>query len=286
MTEIPKEQIYAALKNGRFRMFGQPKWTFGKNTCNTYEVFVDLMVSENEENIPASEFMHVIEEDPDLTMAFGDWFLEQAFLDGACLMARLGMDLHLSINLLGFQANRPEFFDRVKFMLEKAGLPGKNIQFELSEAQPLDATGEANLIRLHDELGIPLVLGNFGTGYSNIDLLRRIPFEMLELSKEFTAGITDFERELKISVAILQMAQVLNITVCAKGIENAEQMELLEEAGFFKGQGYLIGRPMPLDELEAFIRKYANVDKKPPATIKPIVAHQLDSILKTPASAF
>jgi len=286
MTEVAREQIYDALKNGRFRLFGQPKWTFGKNTCNTYEVFVDLMVSEDRENIPASEFMGVIESDPDLTMAFGDWFLEQAFLDGACLMARLGMDLHISINLLGFQANRPEFVDRVKCMLEKAGLPGKNIQFELSEAQPLNATGEANLIRLRDELGIPLVLGNFGTGYSTVDLLRRIPFDMLELSRDYTARITDYERDLKVAVAILQMAEVLNITVCAKGIETAEQMELLEEAGFFKGQGFLIGRPMPMDELEAFIRKYANMDKKPPATIKPIVAHQLDSILKTPSAAF
>lgn len=283
MTQVSKEQIYEALRDGRFRLFGQPKWTFGKNTCNTYEVFVDLMISEDQEIIRAQEFMPVIEADVDLTTRFGDWFLETAFMDGAMLMGKLKMDLHISINLLGFQANRPEFVDRVKFMLDKVGIPGSNIQFELSEAQPLDETGIANLNRLHDELKIPLVLGNFGTGYSNIDLLRRIPFDMLELSKEFTAGITDFERELKVSVAILQMAQVLDITVCAKGIETAEQMELLEEAGFFKGQGFLIGRPMPMDELEEFVRKYANTDTKPPATIKPAVFYQLESIVKTPA---
>ena len=80
---------------------------------------------------------------------------------------------------------------------------------------------------------------------------------MLELSREFTAEITEISHELKIVVGIVQMAKVLDITVCAKGIETAEQMELLEEAGFFKGQGYLIGRPMPMDELEAFVRLYA-----------------------------
>jgi EAL domain-containing protein (putative c-di-GMP-specific phosphodiesterase class I) len=257
MPHITKEQIYEAIKEERFQLFGQPKWTFGKNTCNTYEVFVDMMYGKKREKIQAKEFMPIIEEDIILTMRYGDWFLQKAFQDGADLMAKLGMDLHISINVLGFQANRPEFFDRVKTMIDKVGISPRNIQFELSEAQPLDEFGIANLNRLHSELQIPLVLGNFGTGHSNISLLRQIPFEMLELSKEFTSGITEYERELKIVVGILQMAQVLDIIVCAKGIETAEQMELLEDAGFYKGQGYLIGRPMPMDELEEFVRKYA-----------------------------
>ncbi len=258
MSRISKDQIYEALRDERFVLYGQPKWTFGKNTCNTYEVFVDMMVSKDQELIPAAEFMPVVEDDIILTMRFGDWFLQRAFQDGFDLMAKLQMDLHISINLLGFQANRPEFFDRVKAMLDKVGIPGRNIQFELSESQPLDEIGIANLNRINKELQVPLVLGNFGTGYSNIELLRKIPFDMLELSKEFTAGITDYEREFKLIVGILQMAQVLDITVCAKGIETAEQMELLDEAGFFKGQGYLIGKPMPMDELEDFVKKYAS----------------------------
>lgn len=258
MTQISRDQIQDALVNNRFRLFGQPKWTFGKNTCNTYEVFVDLLVSENEEQITPEAFIPVIEADEKLTMQFGAWFLERAFKDGAKLMASLKMDLTISINILGFQANRPEFVERVIYMMERSGLKPANIQFELSEAQPLNETGIKNLNRLHDELGIRLVIGNFGTGYSNVDLLRCIPFDVLELSRDFTARIMEYERDLQISVAVLQMAQVLNIDVCAKGIETAEQMELLEEAGFKMGQGYLIGRPMQMDELEAFVRKYAD----------------------------
>ena len=257
MITVTREQINEALQQDRFRLFGQPKWTFGKNTCNTYEVMVDLMISDNMENLRAPEFMPVIEADADLTYRFGDWYLEKAFRDGADLMANLDMDLHISINLLGFQANHPDFAERVRAQLAKVGVAGRNIQFELSEAQPLNESGIANLNRLHDELQIPLVIGNFGTGFSNVDLLRKVPFDMLELSRDFTSGITEFERDLKIVVGILQMAQVLDIPVCAKGIETAEQMEILEEAGFYKGQGYLIGRPMPMDELETYVRRYA-----------------------------
>lgn len=257
MTQIARQQILDALNHDRFQLFGQPKWTFGKNTCNTYEVFIDLMIDENNERVPSQVFIPMIEADEELTKLFGTWFVEKAFLSGAELMRKLKMDLNISINILGYQANRPDFVERVKVRLERAGISSDHVQFELSEAQPLNETGIDNLIRVHNDLGIRLVLGNFGTGYSNVDLLRRIPFDMLELSKDFTAGITECERELKITVAVLQMAQVLDITVCAKGIETAEQMELLEEAGFYKGQGYLIGRPMSMDELEEFVRKYA-----------------------------
>lgn len=258
MTKVTREQILDAINNDRIKLFGQPKWTFGRNTCNTYEVFADLMISEDEEPILPDKFIPVIESDEELTKKFGSWFLEHAFLDGARLMRELEMNLTISINLLGFQANRPEFFERLTALIAKTGIYNNNLQFELSEAQPLNATGYYNLQKIHDELGIKLVLSNFGTGYSNIDLLRKLPFDVIELSKEFTKGITEFEKELKIMIGVLQMAQVLDIEVCAKGIETAEQMELLEEAGFKMGQGYLIGRPLPMDELKSFICKYAD----------------------------
>lgn len=258
MTKLSKAQIQEALKHNRFKLFGQPKWTFGRNTCNTYEVFADLMISEDEQPILPQAFIPVIESDEELTDQFGSWFLERAFQDAVSLMQELGMNLTISINILGFQANRPEFYQRLNELIEKTGIPIQNLQFELSEAQPLNKTGVSNLLRMHDEMGIRLIMGNFGTGYSNVDLLRTLPFDVIELSKEFTKDITNYERDFKIMVGILQMAQVLDIEVCAKGIETAEQMEMLEEAGFNMGQGFLIGRPMHSDELRDFIRKYAD----------------------------
>lgn len=258
MKQITRQQILDALDQDRFQLFGQPKWTFGRNTCQTYEVFVDLLISEEEERILPDAFMPVIEADEQLTMRFGSWFLEHAFADCANLMDQLNMALTISINIFGFQANRPEFIDQVQLMMNRFGLTADNIQFELSERQPLNDMGVRNLMRLREELNIRLVLGNFGMGFSTISLLRVIPFDLLELSRDFTSKIVSSERDLTIAVAILQFAQVLDIKVCAKGIETAEQMELLEEAGFTMGQGYLIGRPMPMDELSAFVRKYAD----------------------------
>ncbi len=265
MADLTRDQIYGALEQDRLEIYGQPKWILGQNTCNTYEVFADLLIGENNERYLPRQFLPIIEADPELTIAFGKWFLRRAFEGVVSMNEEVGFSVTLSINIFGFQADRPEFVDQVVDLAAQTGLRFRNLQFELSDKQPIGPVGEQNLIRLRNELGVRLVLDNFGRNYSNIDLLRRIPFDEIDLSKEFTKGITSLEHELKVICAIQQMAQVLDLTVCAKGIETAEQLELLEEAGFQMGQGYLIGRPMQRQELKAYILKYGSVQEKPAA---------------------
>lgn len=257
MANITREDIFKAIEENRIELFGQPKWTFGKNTCNTYEVFADLMISSDQERILPGEFLPVIQSDMALTEAFGTWFFEHAFADAERMMKLLGVHLTVSINVMGFQANRPEFVDRLRDISHKYHLNRKNIQIELSEVQPLDEVGVANLNRLHNEFEVPLVLGNFGTGYSNIDLLRKIPFSIIEISKDYIRDIENCDRDFQIIIGILELAKVIDTKVCAKGIETTEQMEMLEESGFTMGQGFLFGKPMPFDQLSEFIREYA-----------------------------
>ena len=155
--------------------------------------------------------MPVIESDPALSHTFGEWFFRQAFEDGAKLMDELDMDLIMSVNLLGEQVNEPDFGDRLARMLDEAKLSPRNVQFELSEAQQLSEIGHQNLNWIHNALGVSLVLGNFGTGFSNLDLLRKLPFDMIELSRDFTSDITSNEDDLKLIVAVQQMAEVLGV---------------------------------------------------------------------------
>lgn len=257
MAVLTKNDILKAISEDRIKLYGQPKWTFGKNTCNTYEVFADMMFSEDRTPILPQDFLPVIQSDPELTEVFGTWFLEHAFADAERMMQLLSVKLTVSINVMGFQANRPEFVDRLLAAAEKYHLSSGSIQLELSEVQPLDDVGAANLNRLHEEFKIPLVLGNFGTGYSTIDVLRRLPFSILEIRKDFIRDIDSNERDLNIIIGIREMAKILGIKVCAKGIETEEQMEILEEADFAMGQGFYIGRPLPFDELKKFIEQYA-----------------------------
>ena len=110
---------------------------------------------------------------------------------------------------------------------------------------------------MHDKLGVSLVMGNFGTRNTNMPLLSKVHFDVLELDKSYAARIPEDEMACKAAVAIQHMADTLYMKVCAKGINTQDQFEFFEEIGYFKGQGSLIGPAMSLDELKDYAKRYA-----------------------------
>ena len=138
-------------------------------------------------------------------------------------------------------------------VLEANGLPAGKLQFELSEAQNLSAAGVDHLNILHDEYGVSLYLANFGKGHSNIDLLTEVHFDGIELDRSFAAMIPENEQACRVVVGIQHLAHTLDLKVCAKGIENQDQFEFFEELDCLKGQGFLIGKPMRMQEMAEYI---------------------------------
>ena len=254
---MTKKLIRELIGSYAFELYGQPKWTFGKNTCNTYEVFAELVHMPGGATIPAQLLLELIEKDEDLTLLFSVWFLDAAIESAAQLSAKTHSHVTLSVNLLPQYASRADFADVVMATLEKYAFNPAKLQFELSEAQNLNSTGIANLNRLHDDHGIGLYLANFGKGHANIDLLKDVHFDGIELDRSFAVGIPDHDQACRMVVAIKDFAHTLDLQVCAKGIETPEQFEFFDDLKCFKGQGYLIGKPLPMDELVEYINMYA-----------------------------
>lgn len=238
-------------------LYGQPKWTFGKNTCNTYEVFVEKICMPNGDTMPAWPVLELIEKDEGLSLLFSNWFLEAALRSSTELIEKTDSNLTLSLNLLPVSANAETFLADVLRLLEKTGMNPKKLQFELSEAQDLSQSGIEHLNTLHDEHGVGLLLANFGKGHSNIDLLREVHFDGLELDRSYGALVPEHEQTCRLVVAIQHLAHTLDLYVCAKGIETHDQFEFFEELGCFKGQGFLIGKPMSMDEMTDYVQKFA-----------------------------
>jgi len=245
------------IQNNAFELFGQPKWTFGKNTCNTYEVFAEQVHMPGGSAIPAQLILELIERDEDLTLAYSKWFLKAAIMSAAELGDKTHSHVTLSVNLLPQYASQENFVAQVLALLETTGFNPHKLQFELSEAQNLNAQGIANLNALHDEHGVGLYLANFGKGYSNINLLSEVHFDGIELDRSFASQIPENDQMVRIVCAIQNMADTLNLRVCAKGIETPEQFDFFDQLKVFKGQGYLIGKPMPMAELLEYINMYA-----------------------------
>ena len=254
---MTKKLIAELIASNAFELYGQPKWTFGKNTCNTYEVFAEKAHLPGGSVIPAQLLLDLIEKDERLTLLFSKWFLKAAIVSAAELSEKTNSHVTLSVNLLPQYAGQESFVEQVLSLLESTGFNPKKLQFELSEAQNLNENGIANLNILHDEHGVGLYVANFGKGYANIDLLSEVHFDGIELDRSFASQIPENDQMVRIVCAIQNMADTLNLHVCAKGIETPEQFDFFDQLKVFKGQGYLIGKPMPMAELVEYINMYA-----------------------------
>ena len=238
-------------------MEGQPKWTFGKNTCNTYEVYVSRFKTPDGMVLPSWPILQVVEKDRAMTMLFSISLLWEAVRRTVEISNRINSNLTLSLNLLPAFAEDERFVEQVRSCLEETGLEGRRLHFELSELQNLNEKGIENLNQVHDDLGIGLVMGNFGTEHTNMPLLSKVHFDLVELDRSYSALVPENELACRAVIAIQHMADTLGMPLCVKGIDTQDQFEFYEEIGVFKGQGSLIGPPMPLDKLERYIQQYA-----------------------------
>lgn len=236
---------------------GQPKWTFGKNTCNTYEVFVSHFRNAEGHLLPSWPILQVIEQDDALSQLFSITLLWEAVRHTVEIGQRADSNVTLSINLLPRFAENDHFVSQVRRCLEETGLPGKKLQLEVSELQKLSPQGCANLNMLHDELGVLLVMGNFGTASTNMPLLYQVHFDLLELHRSYSERMLEDESVYRAIVGIQHMADTLGIQMCAKGVDTQAQFEAYEEIGFYKCQGSLIAPPMSMQELEEYVKRYA-----------------------------
>ena len=215
-------------------LYGQPKWTFGKNSCNTYEILVQYFKNKDGSLIPAWPILEMIERDDALTMLFSTTMLWETVRKTKEMSERVHANLTLSLNLLPKFAESDNFVHQVQSCLEETGLESKRLQFEISELQELSEEGAKNLNIVHDELGVGLLMGNFGTHQTNVPLLYQVHLDGLELNRGLTMHIPENERACQIAIAIQHMAHTMGMYLCAKGIDSQDQFEFFEEIGAFR----------------------------------------------------
>ncbi|MET4372893.1 diguanylate cyclase (GGDEF)-like protein [Bradyrhizobium sp. LB12.1] len=195
--------------------------------------------------IPPDQFIPLAEE-TGLIVPLGEFVLRRACADAAGWPSHLA----LAVNLSPIQFKEAELFEMISAALADSGLPPQRLEIEITESVLLERGVEnhAFMERLKS-IGIELALDDFGTGYSSLSYLTAFPFDKIKIDKSFIRNLTHLPRSSAIISSIVTLARGLDMSVTAEGVETREEYERLKALGVNFAQGYLFGRPQPIERI-------------------------------------
>ena len=192
-------------------------------------------------------------EDTRLIVPIGEWVLHEACREAV----RWPDDIKVAVNVSGEQLLEPNFSASVVRALADTSLPAHRLEIEVTESVFLrDGRTARQTLEEIMALGCSIALDDFGTGYSSLGYLRTLRFSTIKVDRSFVQGAAaDNQESLAIIRAVVAMAQSLEMSTTAEGVEDAEQAALIRELGCTKIQGYYFGRPMGAVEARSLVVK-------------------------------
>jgi EAL domain-containing protein (putative c-di-GMP-specific phosphodiesterase class I) len=194
-----------------------------------------------------------IAESTGLIVEIGHWVVEQGFKDFAELSSRAAdKNFYLSLNVSSRQLREPGFAEEFGRLVKRYGISLEKIKAEITESLILEDTQhtQMNLARLV-ALGVRFSVDDFGTGYSSLRYLKTLPVDTLKIDRSFVSDVCTNHDDASLVQSIAAMARGLGIQVIAEGVETAEQKRFITEVGCDFTQGYLTGRPVPIQDFNS-----------------------------------
>ena len=212
--------------------------------------------------IPPAGFIPVAEESR-LILPIGRWVLEEACRE-ATVWQRRNPDrapVGVSVNLSARELADPQLLRSIESAVVLSGIDPITLRLELTESTLFEeAEDPVQSLRALQSLGVRLVLDDFGTGFSSLGYLRRLPLSAIKLDRAFVENLTTDSDDAAIVKAVTEMAGTLGLDVCAEGIETAEQLAAIKGLGCSHAQGFYFSRAVPPAELPDLLRDPVRAD--------------------------
>jgi len=246
-----------AIAKGEFKPYLQPKWDIVNDRIVGAEVLVRWIKADGSMVYP-SDFIPIFEQ---------NGFIEKLdfyMLEHLCEKIREYKEkggykiVPISINQSRILLSNPEYLKNVERILERYEMALEDVQIEITESVFLN--DREKMISVTDqlkEMGLMLCMDDFGSGYSSLNMLKDVPFDILKIDKDFFSEV-DTSRDTKIIMQhIVGMATELGIKVVCEGVETDKQIKMLTQIGCTMVQGYYYDKPIPFDD---FMEKYLRDD--------------------------
>lgn len=240
-----------AVKSGEFRLYYQPQISHGRL------IGAEALIRWEHPTrglLGPLEFIPFAEETGQI-LQIGNWVLDTACHQIAkweekCETAHLCV----AVNISARQFREPDFVTMVLETLERTGINPAKLKLELTESAFLESTEEviAKMSSLRGH-GLCFSIDDFGTGYSSLSYLKRLPLEQLKVDSAFVRDILQDETSAAIAQAVISLGKAMGLTVIAEGVETEEQRDFLANLGCHAYQGYLISKPIPVDQFEQLV---------------------------------
>ncbi len=246
---IIENKVRDALENDLIYFNLQPQFDMS-HKLRGFEVLARMKDSEGniirpDEFIPAAEKMGLISS-IDLTVH------KKATAFFSSLLKKTGADLTLSLNVSVKHMMKSDFIDEIRKLIEDSGIPARQLEIEITESILIESAEKAarSLAVLRD-MGIKIAIDDFGTGYSSLSYLNSFPSDILKIDKSFIDDMNTSATSQKYVEAIISLAHVMDLKVIAEGAEEEEQLKTLRNINCDYIQGFIWGKPLPMEEAEA-----------------------------------
>lgn len=248
-----RSQLQQAIDNEQLQLYYQPIIDLATNQVVGVEALMRWQLADGSFISPA-EFIPLAESTGQIIPASA-WALKQACADLQRL--RVFGELKMAVNLSALQFNRADFFDNVIATVAAYDIAPHTLELELTESILMDDMQHAiGVLQRFKDAHISVCIDDFGTGFSSLSYLQRLPVQKLKIDRAFIDDLHQHASSKSIVQGIVAMAQQLNIDAVAEGIETAEQAELMRAMGCPLAQGFYFARPMPIADLEVFLSKH------------------------------
>lgn len=247
-----ENKLKKAVSNQNFILHYQPQYYAGNRKLRGVEALI-RWEDEDSHLISPATFIPVAEKNGSI-ISIGKWVVEESIRQYAVWRRQFGFPFIVSINISALQYKKDDFVDSILSVLNKYQVRPSEIELEITESVLIDDFQSVyEKLKILRDCGIRISLDDFGTGFSSLSYLKKLPIDTLKIDKSFIDTVMTDSATRVITESIINMVKSLGFDSIAEGVEDEKQYNYLHSIGCDVIQGYLFNKPLPAEEMASVL---------------------------------